>query len=69
MATFDTFRPAASTRPGFVSELLVRLRGWANRRATARALDELNDRELDDLGLTRGDIRLMAEGARPARRI
>ena len=33
-----------------------------NRRATEKALSELNDVELNDIGLCRGDIKSVARG-------
>lgn len=33
---------------------------WNERRATRAALSRLSDRELDDIGLSRGDIDLVA---------
>ena len=33
-----------------------------NRRATIKALSDLNDFELNDIGLCRGDIRSVARG-------
>jgi uncharacterized protein YjiS (DUF1127 family) len=33
-----------------------------NRRATEKALSELNDFELNDIGLCRGDIKSVARG-------
>jgi uncharacterized protein YjiS (DUF1127 family) len=33
---------------------------WNERRATRNALSQLSDRELDDIGLTRGDIDVVA---------
>jgi uncharacterized protein YjiS (DUF1127 family) len=41
---------------GAVSDLLVAIRGWNNARRTIAALSRLNDGQLDDIGLSRGDI-------------
>lgn len=40
---------------------------WNTRRQTAKALNKLTNRELDDIGLTRADIAMIA-GKLPARR-
>ena len=40
----------------FVSEGLLRLRKWNDRRVTRDALSKLSDRELNDIGLCRGDV-------------
>ncbi len=39
-----------------VSNLLVAIRDWNNARRTVDALNRLNAKLLDDIGLTRGDI-------------
>jgi len=58
MALVDTPRDHAHTRPafGFVSRLVEAVISWNDRRATRKALAQLSDRELDDIGLNRGDI-------------
>ncbi|MFT6104401.1 MAG: hypothetical protein ACJA1E_000822 [Paracoccaceae bacterium] len=61
MATFETNRPIVGTTFfGAPVRLVTNLHGqiadWLDRRATAKALDSLSDRELDDIGLSRGDI-------------
>ncbi len=35
---------------------------WNDARATRNALSGLTDRELDDIGLSRGDIDMVAQG-------
>lgn len=47
----------------FLSVVLSGLRRWIRARDTARQLSALSDRELADIGLTRGDI---AEAVRQA---
>ncbi|MGI9370710.1 MAG: DUF1127 domain-containing protein [Ruegeria sp.] len=37
---------------------------WNDARVTRNALSGLSDRELDDIGLCRGDIDVVAEGHR-----
>ena len=61
MAAFDTTRPFAATgsasRIGniFVSAFGA-LSAWNDSRMTRKSLETLTDRELDDIGLCRGDI-------------
>ena len=62
MASFDTTRPMAdghsfgerlsSLFTGFVGALAA----WNDARVTRNALSKLSDHELNDLGLSRGDI-------------
>jgi uncharacterized protein YjiS (DUF1127 family) len=40
----------------FFSTLATAVAGWNDARITRKALDKLSDRELDDIGLCRGDI-------------
>jgi uncharacterized protein YjiS (DUF1127 family) len=40
----------------FLSVILSSFRQWRRSRETARQLEALTDRELSDIGLTRGDI-------------
>lgn len=62
MATFETTRPApfgAVTTfrvMSFLDNLRVSLVEWNDKRATRSALSRLSERELSDIGLTRGDI-------------
>lgn len=55
-------RPAATRTgagkgfPGSGFGLFARLVSWSNVRATRNSLHRLTDRELDDIGLCRGDI-------------
>ncbi len=61
MATYDT-RTIASDRVfganigSAVSAVIGRLAAWNDARVTRKALSKLSDRELDDIGLCRGDI-------------
>ena len=62
MATFDTTRTAygsASAVSGIFS-FFSRIAGiaisWNDARVTRKALSALSDRELQDIGLVRGDI-------------
>jgi uncharacterized protein YjiS (DUF1127 family) len=40
----------------FVSNMLASVKNWNDARVTRKALSSLSDRELDDIGLCRGDI-------------
>lgn len=67
MAVFDANRPAAfgtAPRAGNVfSRLVAALADWNDARVTRNALSRLTDRELDDIGLCRGDIDQVARRA------
>jgi uncharacterized protein YjiS (DUF1127 family) len=39
-----------------VSSMIVAVSAWNDARVTRKALSKLSDRELDDIGLCRGDI-------------
>ncbi|GHE00132.1 hypothetical protein U879_09880 [Defluviimonas sp. 20V17] len=62
MAAYETTRPAplgAITTFHLVQSiwtLVHKLRDWNDVRLTRHALDKLSDRELEDIGLCRGDI-------------
>ena len=62
MAAFDTTRTAygsASVVNGFFSffaRVTAAVVAWNDARVTRNALSALSDRELDDIGLIRGDI-------------
>ena len=58
MASFDTIRPLAGSTPltGLFSAFVGRVTAWNDARVTRNALAKLSDHELDDLGLSRGDI-------------
>jgi uncharacterized protein YjiS (DUF1127 family) len=67
-ATLSTFfQPAVMVRPGrYVRRLF---HAWARdiahyfaRRAALKRLHELNDRELQDIGLTRGEVEVAVYG-------
>lgn len=40
----------------FVGKLFTAVADWNDARVTRAALEKLSDRELDDIGLCRGDI-------------
>jgi uncharacterized protein YjiS (DUF1127 family) len=62
MAVIDTTRPTVAgigigTRlSGVMTALLAAYSTWADKRSTRLELNRLTDRELDDIGLSRGDI-------------
>ncbi|MFN6924583.1 DUF1127 domain-containing protein [Tabrizicola caldifontis] len=62
MAAVETTRPApfgaiTSYRAiNALSNVAAALRAWNDARVTRKALNRLSDRELDDIGLCRGDI-------------
>ena len=62
MAVIDSTRSHASTAGfgGLMTRVYETLVTWNERRATRKALSQLSDRELDDIGLSRGDIDLVA---------
>jgi uncharacterized protein YjiS (DUF1127 family) len=65
MAAVETTRPApfgAITTYRAINALSnasLTFRAWNDARVTRKALNKLSDRELDDIGLCRGDIELM----------
>jgi uncharacterized protein YjiS (DUF1127 family) len=62
MGAFETTRSApfgatsAHNVIQFVSNALGMVKDWNDARVTRKALSTLSDRELDDIGLCRGDI-------------
>ena len=66
MAAYDTTRTAygsvmaVSRVSTFVMGLFGTVVAWNDARVTRNALAALSDRELDDIGLIRGDIDLVS---------
>jgi uncharacterized protein YjiS (DUF1127 family) len=62
MALYETTRAPVGGRSltgrlsGTIAALVTRLIAWNDARATRNSLAQLSDRELDDIGLIRGDI-------------
>ena len=60
MAATDTYRPNSTGYRNRLSAASNALFGafshWNDRRSTRKMLGALSDRELDDIGLSRGDI-------------
>ncbi len=50
----------------FVTYILSQIRAYLRYRETVRELAQLNDRELDDLGIGRWDIHAVARSAAAA---
>ncbi|MEN8894391.1 DUF1127 domain-containing protein [Planktotalea arctica] len=66
MAVIDNTRAAYVSNGGFsaLNTLFAAFATWNDARQTRKALNELTDRELEDIGLCRGDIDDVAGGAR-----
>ena len=68
MAAFDTTRstygatPVAGKITGFFANMIASVVSWNDARVTRNALSSLTNRELDDIGLVRGDIDDVANG-------
>jgi len=60
MAAIELSRPTvASNGVSFFSRLRAGITAWNEQRLTRRALENLSDRELEDIGIARGDIQRM----------
>ncbi len=59
MAAID-FRTAASKSGFSLSSLIGNIVAWNDTRMTRNSLNKLSARELDDIGLDRGDIEKVA---------
>ncbi len=65
MAAFETTRPAPFGAISifrtvqFVSNSFIAFSNWNDARVTRNTLAKLSDRELDDIGLCRGDIEML----------
>lgn len=66
MAAFDTSRPhvVAPRVEGFITGLIGSVIAWNDARIIRNELNRLTDRELEDVGLVRGDIDQVARSAR-----
>lgn len=53
-----------TTDQDMLARLAERLAGWLSRRRQRRALLEMDDRLLDDIGISRGQARREAAGRR-----
>lgn len=62
MSAIDTNRVHGGVASfGFGSKFFAALAAWNDARVTKNALSRLSDRELDDIGLCRGDIERIAQ--------
>lgn len=48
---------------GVFAALVARFKAWRSYRATFKALSQLSDAELKDIGITRCDIERLSRGA------
>jgi uncharacterized protein YjiS (DUF1127 family) len=62
MSALSTNRSPVSGLASFVSSAVTAVAAWNDARITRKALSRLSDRELDDIGLCRGDIDVIANG-------
>ncbi|MFC3614271.1 DUF1127 domain-containing protein [Lutimaribacter marinistellae] len=68
MAVLDTTRTATASFGLFgrlsttIGSFSAAFAEWNDARITRKTLGALSDRELEDIGLCRGDIELVAEG-------
>jgi uncharacterized protein YjiS (DUF1127 family) len=60
MAVYEAHRPAAGSMSGIFGLFVSAFAGWNDARVTRAALSKLSDRELDDIGQSRGDIDMIA---------
>ena len=64
MSAFETNRMNTGFSPlNLVSNIVASIASWNDARVTRNALAKLSDRELDDIGLCRGDIEFIASRA------
>ena len=65
MAAFETTRPAPFGAISifrlvtFIGDTYATVAAWNDARVTRNTLGKLSDRELDDIGLCRGDIEMI----------
>ena len=68
MAAFDTTRTTygslntASRIGSTFTAMIGAVSAWNDSRVTSNALNRLSNRELEDIGLARGDIDMIAHG-------
>lgn len=64
MSAFETTRITNGSGPiTLMSNVVASIASWNDARVTRNALSKLSDRELDDIGLCRGDIEFIASRA------
>lgn len=64
MTSLDMAGAPAAKHPGFFTRLRTALAGRKIQRQTFNELSSLSDRELNDIGISRGDIRRIAAEAK-----
>lgn len=64
MSDITTTRPLGATSGSFALRMFESLMSWNNRRVTRNELSRLSDRELEDIGLSRGSIDTAVERLR-----
>jgi uncharacterized protein YjiS (DUF1127 family) len=66
MAYITANAPLTATAPalGFFEATVARIQAWRMYRKTVAELSALSDRELDDIGITRGSIPHYARAAK-----
>ena len=64
MTDYTTTRALGTSPGGFSMRLFDSLLSWNNRRVTRSELYRLSDRELEDIGLSRGEIDTVVERLR-----
>jgi uncharacterized protein YjiS (DUF1127 family) len=52
----DNSRQGVTIMTAKANSLFARYRNWQRYRSTVRELEQLSTRELDDIGIARGDI-------------
>jgi uncharacterized protein YjiS (DUF1127 family) len=62
MAAIDFRTASVKTSFSFIS-MIASVVSWNDARMTRNSLSKLSERELDDIGLVRGDIEAIASGA------
>lgn len=68
MAIYDTTRTTYGVASfvnrvsAYVADAAATIVAWNDVRVTRNALSGLSDRELEDIGLTRGDIEVVLQG-------
>lgn len=62
MTAIEVFHAPAASRVGVLSRVSTAFARWAEVRETRNQLNRLTDRELSDIGLSRGDIERVARG-------
>lgn len=60
MSSIDTFRTTTVRPAGIIARINAAVQNWLDVRDTRNALYRLTDRELSDIGLSRGDIESVA---------